>query len=303
MPDPDPFETRIVALTDGRSLEVRVAGPPDGRTLLWHHGTPSAGIPMTDLVTKLAARGIRYVAASRPGYGRSTRMPGRTIADVAADSAALLDALGVERCLVFGESGGGPHVLACAALIPDRVIAATALAAVAPFEAEGLDFLAGMGPENVDEFGAAVAGQAEIQAFLEHELPAYRDVTGAEIAEAFGGLVDEVDRASLTGTYADDVAADVRAGLATGIWGWLDDDLAFVKPWGFALDDMRVPVDLWQGGHDRMVPFAHGEWLAAHVRGADVRVHLVPEEGHLSLADRRIDEILDALTGTTEGRT
>jgi pimeloyl-ACP methyl ester carboxylesterase len=224
------------------------------------------------------------------------------VADVAPDAAAVLDVLGVERCFVLGESGGGPHVLACAALIPDRVIAATALAAVAPFDAEGLDFLAGMGPENVDEFGAAVAGSKELEPYLERELAGLRDVTGAQVAEAFGGLVDEVDRASLTGAYAEGVAADLRAGLSTGIWGWLDDDIAFVLPWGFALDGIEVPVDLWQGGHDRMVPFAHGEWLAAHVHGPAVRVHLLPEEGHLSLADRRIDEILDALTGATRVR-
>ena len=299
MRDAEPFETRIVALPDGRSLEVRVAGPPDGAVVLWHHGTPGGGVPPADLVEKLAARGMRLVAPARPGYGRSTRRPRRTVADVAPDAAAVLDALGVERCFVLGESGGGPHVLACAALLPGRVIAATALAAVAPFDAEGLDFLAGMGPENIDEFGAAIEGPGELGAFLEHELPGLRDVTGPEVADALGGLVDEVDRASLTGAYADGVAADIRAGLATGFWGWLDDDIAFVSPWGFALDAIAVPVDLWQGGHDRMVPFAHGEWLAAHVRGSAVRAHLLPEEGHLSLADRRIDEILDALTGAT----
>jgi pimeloyl-ACP methyl ester carboxylesterase len=209
---------------------------------------------------------------------------------------AVLDALGVERCFALGESGGGPHVLACAALIPERVIAATALAAVAPFEAEGLDFLAGMGPENVAEFGAALAGPAKLQAFLEADAAAFGNVSEGQVAEAFGGLIDEVDRAALTGAYAASVAADMRLGLSSGIWGWFDDDVAFAHPWGFGLDAIEVPLDLWQGGQDRMVPYAHGEWLAANVHGPAVRAHLLPEHGHLSLAAALLDEILDTLT-------
>src|SRR5262245_39829392 len=263
MADQDAIEVRTIPTLDGRSLEVRLAGPADGRLVLWHHGTPGGGFPPAGLVKALAARGLRYAALTRPGYAGSTRQPGREIGAVADDAATVLDALAVERCYVLGESGGGPHVLACAALIPHRVIAATALASVAPYDAPGLDFVGEMGPENVAEFGATLAGPAELQAFLEPDAAAWSDVTEAQVAEAFGGLIDEVDRTALTGAFAASVAADVRLGLSTGIWGWFDDDVAFVRPWGFGLDAIAVPLDLWQGGHDRMVPYAHGEWLAA----------------------------------------
>jgi pimeloyl-ACP methyl ester carboxylesterase len=154
-----------------------------------------------------------------------------------------------------------------------------------------------MGPENVEEFGAAAAGPAELQSFLESQLAGFGEVTGEQVAKALGGLIDEVDRAALTGPYAESVAADFRLSLSSGIWGWLDDDLAFVRPWGFGLDAITVPLDLWQGDHDRMVPYAHGEWLAANVDGPSVRVHLLAGHGHLSLAAALLDEILDTLTG------
>jgi pimeloyl-ACP methyl ester carboxylesterase len=296
MGDHDGVEVRAIPTPDGRSLEVRLAGPADGAVVLWHHGTPGGGHPPAGLVEALASRGLRFAGLTRPGYAGSTRRPGRTVGSVAADAATVLDALGVERCFVLGESGGGPHVLACAALIPQRVHAATALASVAPYDAPGLDYLGDMGPENVAEFGAALAGPAELQAFLEADAATFAEVTEADVVAAFGGLIDEVDRAALTGPYAASVAADVRLGLSAGIWGWFDDDVAFVRPWGFGLDAIAVPLDLWQGGHDRMVPYAHGEWLAANVHGPAVRAHLLPEHGHLSLAAALLDEILDTLT-------
>jgi pimeloyl-ACP methyl ester carboxylesterase len=297
MADPDAVEVRAIPVPDGRSLEVRLAGPPTGGVVLWHHGSPGGGLPPAGLVEALAARDLRFVGLTRPGYAGSTRLPGRSIAAIAADARTVLDALGIERGYVLGESGGGPHVMACAALIPERVIAAAALASVAPYDAPGLDWAAGMGPENVEEFGAAAAGPPELQPFLEAQLAGFGEVTGEQVAEALGGLIDEVDRAALTGWYAESVAADFRLSLSSGIWGWLDDDLAFVRPWGFGLDAITVPLDLWQGDHDRMVPYAHGGWLAANVHGPSVRVHLLAGHGHLSLAAALLDEILDTLTG------
>jgi pimeloyl-ACP methyl ester carboxylesterase len=230
---------------------------------------------------------------ARPGYARSDRQPGRTVADAAADIVTVLDALGVDRCLTIGWSGGGPHALAAAALLPARIAAAATLAGVAPFDAEGLEFLAGMGQDNLDEFGAAVAGQADLQQFLEQAAPAFEAVTPEGVASALGDLVSEVDRASLTGEFADSMAAGTRSALSTGIWGWHDDDMAFVRPWGFDLASIRVPVTVWQGDQDRMVPPTHGRWLASHVPGA--RSRLEPGEGHLSLAAAGLDRILDDL--------
>jgi pimeloyl-ACP methyl ester carboxylesterase len=279
-------------LPDGRSLDVMVSGPDGATPLVFHHGTPSGSEQYPPFAGAVAARGLRMVSYSRPGYVGSTRQPGRSVVDCVADTAAILDHLGADHCYTAGASGGGPHTLACAALLPDRVLACASIAGAAPFGV-GLDFLEGMAEENHREFGAALAGSAELQAYLEHEAEAYGTVTGEQVAEALGGLVSEVDRAAVTGEFAEFLAGSLRRALSTGIWGWFDDDLAFIRPWGFELDRIRVPVTVWQGGQDRMVPSAHGEWLAAHVPGA--KAMLLPAEGHLSIAVAKFGEIVDGL--------
>jgi pimeloyl-ACP methyl ester carboxylesterase len=278
---------------DGRSLDVYVAGPEDGPVLLFHDGTPGAGTPSAPFLGATEERGLRYVAFSRPGYGSSTRRPGRTVADVAEEAVTVLDQLAVHRCYTMGWSGGGPHTLATAALLPDRVIAATVVASCAPWGVDGLDFMAGMGEENIVEFGAALAGSEHLQPLLEGQWPALRDVAPDEIADALGDLVPPVDRAALTGDLAESMAEDIHVALSAGIWGWHDDDLAFTRPWGFDLGSIHVPLSIWQGEQDRMVPFAHGVWLAAALPGA--QAHLLPEHGHLSLAVDSIGLILDAM--------
>ena len=264
-----------------RSLEVVRHGPPDGRVLVFHVGTPNAPDEFPLLTDALDERGWQLVAYARPGYAGSARREGRSVADAAGDVATVLDHLGLDRCVTIGWSGGGPHALACAALLPDRCDAAAILAGVAPFDADGLDFLAGMGPQNVEEFGAAVRSRAELEAFLEQFASELSSIAGEDVAASLGGLLDDVDRAAVTGELAETIARMIRRALSTGTAGWVDDDLAFVKPWGFDLSQVAVPVSIWQGAHDRMVPFAHGEWLAAHVHGA--RSHIYDDEGHISL--------------------
>jgi pimeloyl-ACP methyl ester carboxylesterase len=136
-----------VTTSDGRVLEVSVSGPEDGVPLICHHGTPGAALPWEPFVAAAAQRGLRHVEYSRPGYGASDRQAGRAVADCAADVTAILDALGAPRFYTYGWSGGGPHALACAALLGERVIKAASIAGVAPWESEGLDWLAGMGEE------------------------------------------------------------------------------------------------------------------------------------------------------------
>jgi pimeloyl-ACP methyl ester carboxylesterase len=268
-------------LPDGRTLEYVVDGPADGLPLVFHHGTPSAAVPFPLMTAAAAAHGLRTVLHSRPGYAGSAPRPGRTVADDAADVAAILDALGAERFLTMGWSGGGPHALASAALLPDRCLAAATVAGVAPHRGDTQDWLAGMGQENLDEFGAALAGEAALTAYLEQEAAGMAGVTGPDIAAALGDLVSDVDKRALTGDFADYLAATFRASVSTGIAGWRDDDLAFAADWGFPLDRFPVPVAIWQGEQDRMVPFEHGRRLAAQVTGAEV--HLEPDEGHISL--------------------
>jgi pimeloyl-ACP methyl ester carboxylesterase len=277
----------------GRELDVLRHGAPDAFPLVFHCGTPNAPAEFPSLFDAVARQGWQLVAHARPGYAGSTRHEGRSVADVAADVAAILDHIGQTEFAVLGWSGGGPHALACAALLPDRCRAAASLAGVAPYDAAGLDFLAGMGPENVEEFGAAASSHDELRAFLDRFAAGVRDVTPDQVADQLGGLIDHVDRGALTGDLAESLARMLRRAVSTGVDGWFDDDIAFVTPWGFDLEQITVPVAIWQGAHDKMVPFAHGQWLAQHIPNA--RVHLYDDEGHLSLVNQ-LPRILDDLS-------
>jgi pimeloyl-ACP methyl ester carboxylesterase len=195
--------------------------------------------------------------------------------------------------MTIGWSGGGPHALACAARLADQCVAAASLAGVAPYEADGLDWMAGMGPENVEEFSLALKGEAALTPWMEEQARVLRDVQPADVAAALGGLVSDVDKASLTGAYAEFMAEVFQRSVSSGIAGWRDDDLAFAHGWGFDLAEIDVPVAVWQGEQDRMVPFTHGQWLAEHIPNA--RVHLYHDEGHLSLAVNALDRVLDDL--------
>lgn len=292
MPDATVRPQRI-STPDGRSLDLWLAGPEDGEPLIFHSGTPGAGLPFNWHVRTLADRGLRYVSASRPGYGDSSRREGRTVASVVDDTRAVLDHIGAERAWVLGWSGGGPHALACAALLPERVRGTATIASVAPYGAEGLDYLTGMGAENIEEFGAALAGPDQLIPFKERARPQYMNISAGEVADGFGDLIDDVDRGSVTGELASYLAALFHEALRTSYWGWFDDDMAFVRDWGFDLGSIGGPVHLWQGAHDRMVPFAHGQWLGAHIPGA--RSHLFEQEGHLTLVVDRFPQIIDAL--------
>ncbi len=199
------------------------------------------------MLAEAARHDLRTVTWSRPGYAGSTRLEGRTVADVATDVETVLDALDADRCFVIGWSGGGPHALATAALLPQRVMGAATIASVAPFEAEGLDWLAGMGLENVDEFSAVVEGPEKLRTYLEGFAGALAGITASDVADSLGDLIPAVDRSALTGEFAEAMAASLRASVSSGIDGWLDDDLAFIRPWGFELDTIRVPLTVWQG--------------------------------------------------------
>jgi pimeloyl-ACP methyl ester carboxylesterase len=261
--------------------------------LITHHGTPGAGIAYEPFVQAAAERGLEYVAYSRPGYGTTVRDEGRSVASCAGDVARILDDLGAERCYTLGWSGGGPHALACAALMGDHVIKAAVIAGVAPREAEGLDWKAGMGAENIEEFAAMEAGEAPLRAFLDEARAGLTGITGEQVAASLGDLIGDADRHVLEGDFADFMAESFRVGLAEGTDGWFDDDLAFDRSWGFSLGEISVPVTIWQGDDDRMVPVTHGQWLAEHVPGA--RAELRPGDGHLSIAVDRYGEILDDL--------
>ena len=278
---------------DGRTLRYVEAGAPGGPVLLSQHGTPGAGRLFRSEIEGAERLGARLIAYSRPGYDGSTPRPGRSVADAATDVAALLDALGVERFATYGWSGGGPHALACAALMRGRCAAAATIAGAAPSDAPDLDFVGGMGEGNVTEFGAASAGRDTLAPLLGEERAGLLEVTPQQIAEAMAPFLSEVDAQALTGELAEHLTRMFQAGLAGGAEGWIDDDLAFVKPWGFDVADVTAPALIWQGERDLMVPGAHGRWLRDHVAGAEGGV--LEGEGHLTLFVNRVGEIQEWL--------
>lgn len=284
--------TTQLILDDGRRLDVHVVGPQTGQVLVFHPGTPAAAGRMRFLEEPALARGLRVVVPSRPGYGRSTRHPGRTVVDAAADCRQVLEQLGVGSCLVAGWSGGSAPTLACAARLP-QATAATVVAGGAPYPARGLDWFAGMVEGNVEGFTAALDGEPALRQVLERDRPAMLAARIDDFAASLASGVAAVDRKNLSPALVEDLLASCQAALAEGVDGWCDDVLALTGGWGLGLEEITIPTMLWHGAEDVLVPFGHGHWLAEQIPG--VQAHLLDDEGHFSLVVARMGEILDEL--------
>lgn len=257
-------------LSDGRTLHVYDTGVDNTNCRLavfWHHGTPNIGAPPEPLFADADRLGIRWVSYDRPGYGGSTPFPGRDVASAATYTSSIADALGIDRFAVMGHSGGGSHALACAALLPERVLGAVVIAGLAPYGAEGLDWFAGMADSGVASLRAAAEGRAAKERY---------EASGSE---GDPGFTPE-DLAALAGgwSWLLDV---VRPAIAAGPGGLIDDDLAHVTPWGFDPAQVTAPVLILHGGRDRVVPSSHGEWLARCCLSTELRLY--PDDGHISV--------------------
>jgi len=254
-------------LPDGRRLVAYDDGPPAADAVVWHHGSPQSGELLAPVVDAARARGLRLVSVARAGYGGSTRRPGRTVAQAAADVSHALDALGVARCLAVGASGGGPHALALAALRPDLVSGAVTLAGVAPYPGRGAD----------ERWFAGIADDGGLRSALEGPDARARHAETAEFDES---SFTADDYATLAGAWASLGADASRSGEA---WpgGQVDDDLAFVQPWGVALGDVAAPTLVVQGGADRVVPRHHADLLVEALPAAEL--WLRPRAGHISV--------------------
>ncbi len=259
-------------LSDGRTLhyyDTRDGAGDDRVGIFWLHGTPNIGTPPEPLFAAAAHSGLRWVSYDRPAYGGSSPRPDRDIASAAGDVAAIADALGMDRFAVLGHSGGGPHALACGALLPGRVLAVVSVSAPAPPDAPGLDWFAGWSPSGVAEQRAALNGRAALKAYLPSAEFDQATFTPGDYAALQGGwswFGDVVDKA-----------------LEHGDEGMVEDLLAGARGWGFTPADITVPVLILHGAADRMVPAAHGEWLATHCPGAELR--LINDAGHISVLD------------------
>jgi pimeloyl-ACP methyl ester carboxylesterase len=288
-----PVETRTVHAADGRTLMLELGGDPAGLPILVYNGTPNTRHLYRPWLEDATAHGIRLMSYDRPGYGGSTPQPGRTVADCADDVRAIAAALGIERLGVWGVSGGGPHALACAALLPDLVAAAAAICSIAPYGVPDLDYFSGMGSENEVDIKLYFDDPVAARVKSRQDRLDMLAVTADQLAEGWKTLLSPVDAAAASGEFADWLVAGFHDGLATTDEGWWEDGVAHLEPWGFNLEEIAIPVQVWHGRHDQFVPFQHGEWLAAHVPGAEA--HLTESDGHLTMVGR-IPEIHRWLT-------
>ncbi len=279
---------RIVRTPDGRTLAVEESGDPAGQPVLVHMGTPNSRHLYGPNVADAAARGLRLISYDRPGYGGSSPQPGRTVADCAGDVRAICAELGIDRLAMWGISGGGPHVLACAALLPDLVTAAASLASLAPYGAEGLDYFAGMGRENVEDIRLFLADESAARTKTDKDREELLATSAQDAATALESLLTPTDAAVLRGELAVYLTSSAQDGLAPGSQGWWEDNCT-VNAWGFDLARITVPVLLLHGKQDMFVPFGHGEWLAAHIPGVEAR--LLDGDGHLTLLQNRVPDV------------
>jgi len=261
-----PPPTSELTAADGRLLRYCGYGPPGGRPVISLAGTPGTRWERPDVVTAFEAAGLRVVAPERPGYGGTTRQPGRSVADAAADVARIADAVGWPRFAVTGFSGGGPHALACAALLPGRITCCAAVASPAPADAEGVDFFADRRLGSAEDFRLARVGEQALRPYL-----------AARAGEGLAVLKASPERAAVAGPgrpAAPDSGRETRLrAMYLGLDGWIDDDIALVRPWGFDLARITAPVSLWHGARDTQVPRAHADWLMARLPSATAYEH------------------------------
>jgi pimeloyl-ACP methyl ester carboxylesterase len=279
--------TRTISTEDGRKICILEAGQPEGIPVLVLRGTPQSKLLYRGWVEDAQSRGIRLIGHERPGYGSSTVQRGRKVADAAHDVAAIARELGLNRLLIWGVSGGGPHALACAALLPDLVAAAAVIASPAPYSAEGLDYFAGTSETNIALTRAALKSREACAQCVEAD--DLLRATPETLAQALHSLLCPADAVVSAADFADFVVRSVQEGCGKSRDGWIDDEMALVMPWGFELSQIRIPILLMHGGQDLMVPISHAKWLADKIPRVETR--LQPDDGHISLSVRRIPEV------------
>ena len=276
---------RAIRTGDGRALAYAEWGDPDAFPVFQLHGTPGSRLGHHPDESVYVDAGVRLITYNRPGYGGSDRLQGRRVVDCVSDIEAIADALELERFAVTGGSGGGPHSLAVAASLPERVTRAACASSPAPYDV-GVDWFTGMDPLNVEEIKTALEGEEVYIPYLEREAAAALERVAEDPSKLLGDdwELSEADRAMLAREeFGAVIRADVTEALSAGVFGWADDMWAVLEPWGFEIADIRVPTRVIYGVTDVLVPKQHGEWLAEHVPGAEIVVE--EDLGHLGDPD------------------
>lgn len=290
--------TATTTTADGRTLAFCEWGDPNGSPVFSLHGTPGSRLGRHPHEQVYAQASVRAITYDRPGYGLSSRMPGRRIAHAAADVAAIADTLDIERFAVMGGSGGAPHALACGALLPDRVTRCASIVGPAPYGAGGLgreEWLRGMVEGNVREFEWSLAGEDTLRPQLQRETDQLLASVGANEDAPLGEgyELSPSDLEMLTrGGIRQMLDDSLREGCGKSVDGFVDDDLSITMPWGFDVSQITVPVAVWYGRDDTLVPTPHGEWLARSIPHAQV---VLLDGGHFAIYGR-MGEMLAWLT-------
>jgi pimeloyl-ACP methyl ester carboxylesterase len=269
--------TQTVAAADGRTLTIAEWGDPDGLPVFSLHGTPGSRFAGQASASAYATVGARVITYDRPGYGGSDRFRGRRVVDSVADVSAIADSLGIERFAVTGGSWGGPHSLAVAARLPERVTRAACVAGVAPFDMPGFDWFAGMDAVNIDEMGWALEGEDVLAREIERMAAAWLERLANDPSNAGEVEFSEADRAVIASPEQHEMTRRMLTeAFRPGVWGYVDDALCLIQPWGFDVTEIRVPTRVLYGLTDVLVPRQHGEWLAHNVPNAEA---VVDEQG------------------------
>ncbi|MFE2067025.1 alpha/beta fold hydrolase [Streptomyces sp. NPDC059467] len=279
---------------DGRRLEVEEAGDPQGSPVFLLHGTPGSRLGPAPRPMLLYHQRVRLITYDRPGYGRSDRLAGRQVAHVSTDVAAIADALGIERFAVVGRSGGGPHALACAALLPDRVTRVAVLASPAPHDAEGLDGFAGMAASDTNQYSQALAGPDQLAASLRKRSLDIRADPRKLLAQLRWELTESDLQVVADAGIRAMLMRNFREALSVSADGWVDDALSFCRPWGFSLPAISAPALLRHGEQDVFSPASHTKWLADRIPGGTAVLH--PRAAHFASL-RVLPQVLTWLLG------
>ena len=283
--------TASVTLPDGRELAYEEYGDPAGFPVLSFHGGLSSRLDAAPAHEAAVAKGVRLISPDRPGIGLSTYQPGRRLTDWPADVERLTDALGIGRFAVMGWSAGGPYAAVCAATMHGRVTAAALLSSSVPLDLYGTT--RGLTMEDRTLLLLAQRAPWLASAVINTSIVS---TSNARLVRAAMRSFPPADRTILTEWGPPDLAlAFVREAVRQGTRGCVQDYRIFGDPWGFSLEEIRVPVQIWEGSDDRTGPPGYRAFLKMHIPHATVTV--VPDEGHLSLLPHQAPAIFAALLG------